>query len=253
MSRVARRLAILAALAALAVAACERGRVAADTAAGRPGEPAGESTDSLAFTLSDTMPTLTADTLTTVRLDSTGLAGVPMCASLQAVRRVFPQAVGIMTYCPEDGCDAAYPAAVALTRAGDTLLYESQIPISGEPQDSHPLVRYAYTTSPRVRTPLGAHVGMTVGAVLALGETVEPDTSAVVVAVTPLDDATADTLREGPRVLRLYLRTQGLVAEVRDSVGRDFTRHLAPGRSARDALDTAARIGAVGVVRDVCR
>jgi len=196
----------------------------------------------------DSLP-LVADDVAVASIDSAGLGGVAMCLPLRDVNRAFPHAVAALTYCSEDGCDAAYPEKVALTRAGDTLHFESQIPISGQPQDDEPRVRYAWTTSHRVASHLGAHAGMTVGQLRALGERIDVDSFPVGV-VEPDDSFPADTVRDGPTVLMLYLRTEGLVAEVRDSVARVFTRRLMPRMPSGQALDTAATIAAIGIRRD---
>lgn len=216
--------------------------VRAESAAG----PAGE------YPLPDSTPPLVADSVDVTTVDSAGLGGVPLCAPLENVNLVFRRAVATQVYCPEDGCDTPYPARVALTRAGDTLVFESAATSAEIDRDGRPLVHYAWTSSPRIRGALGAHAGMSVGQILALGERVDVDSVAVSVMVMP-DGEAADTLREVPSVLRLHLRREGVVAEVRDSVWRDFGRHLVPGRPVREALDTAARIGAIGVLRERCR
>ncbi|MFL5581595.1 MAG: hypothetical protein ACJ8AO_14605 [Gemmatimonadaceae bacterium] len=201
----------------------------------------------------DTMPTIGADDVAVGVVDSSGLGGVPMCAPLENVNFVFRRAVGMMVYCAEDGCDTPYPAKIALTRDGDTLHWESS-PTSGEiDRDARPRVHYAWTGSRRLASRLGVRPGMSVGQILALGETVDVDAYEAV--VVPQDSGVADTLREGPRALTLYLRREGIVAEVRDddSVATYFTRNLMPGRPSREALDTAARVDAIGVQRDRCR
>ena len=202
------------------------------------------------YPMLDSLP-LVADDVDVAIIDSTGLAGIALCAPLRDVKRVFPHAVGVLTYCPEAGCDAAYPAQVALTRAGDTLNFESQIPISGEPQDDEPRLHYAWTTSPRVASRIGVRPGITVARLRALGERVEIDSFPVTV-IPATDSFPPDTVREGPEVLTLYLRREGLIAEVRDSMARVFGRRLMPDAPSIQALDTSALIAAIGVRRDQC-
>ena len=205
------------------------------------------------YPLLDSLPTLTADTVDVTTVDSTGLGGVPLCAPLESVNVAFRHAVGTRIYCAEDGCDVAYPVKIALTRAGDTLFFESS-PTSEEiDRDGRPLVHYAWTSSPRVASSLGVRPRMRVGEIRALGESVDVPSYEAIETVT--DSGVADTLREGPNTLLLYLRRTGLVAEIQDpdSVNRYFTRNLVPHRPALAALDPAVRIDRLGVARDRCR
>lgn len=205
------------------------------------------------YPLLDSLPTLTADTVNVTTVDSTGLGGVPLCAPLENVNLVFRHAVGTRIYCAEDGCDDAYPVKIALTHAGDTLFFESS-PTSEEiDRDGRPLVHYAWTSSRHIASPLGARPRMSVAEIRALGESVDVPSYEAIETVT--DSGVADTLREGPNALLLYLRRTGTVAEVShpDSVNRYFTRNLVPNRPALAALDPAARIDRIGVARDRCR
>lgn len=240
----------------VAALACERAPSAhADSvdAAATPATPPASPQPAEEYPLLDSLPTLTPDSVAVSVVDSTGLGRVPLCAPLENVNLVFPHAIGVSIYCAEDGCDAAYPARIALTRAGDTLYFESS-PSSDEiNRNGRPLVHYAWTSSRRITSRLGVRTGMSVGEIVARGERV--DVPAYEATEIDRGDGMLDTLREGPNALLLYLRREGIVGEVRDadSVAKYFTRNLRPRRPAREALDTAVRIDRIGVARETCR
>ena len=183
------------------------------------------------------------DTVDVTVIDSTGVAGVMLCAPLDSVTAIFPHAIDTTAYCPDEGCDAPYPAKLALTRGGDTIQFHSL-----NVGDGPSVVQLISVSSPRIASPHGARVGMSVGALLAAGERIEVDSSEVGLSVTPADTArgasgtSTDTVRFGPNVLRLRFARDGVIGEIWKDVDKRFTAHLVPGRPLFAAVDTGMRI-----------